>query len=34
MIYLYKMDSETRCKSFKYLIIPHKSYFSDLPIEL
>ena len=33
------MDSETRCNSFKFikkpsLIIPHKSYYGDLPIEI
>ena len=32
------MDSETRCNSFKFikkpsLIIPHKSYYGELPIE-
>ena len=32
------MDSETRCNSFKFIkklsiIIPHKSYYGDLPIE-
>ena len=28
------MDSKTRCNSFKLLIIPHKSYHWDLPIEI
>ena len=28
------MDSATRCKSFKYLIFPNKSYYRDLPIEI
>ena len=33
------MDSETRCNSFKFIkkpdiIIPHKSYYDDLPIEI
>ena len=28
------MDSETRCNSFKFLIIPYKSYYGDLPIEI
>ena len=28
------MNSETRCNSFKFLIIPHKSYYGDLPIEI
>ena len=32
------MDSETRCNSFKIIkpniIIPHKSYYGDLPIEI
>ena len=28
------MDSKTRCNSFKFLIIPHKSYYGDLPIEI
>ena len=33
------MDSEARCNSFKFIkkhsfIIPHKSYYGDLPIEI
>ena len=28
------MDSVTRCNSFKYLIIPHKSYYGNLNIEI
>ena len=33
------MDSETRCNGFKFIkktsiIIPHKSYYGDLPIEI
>ena len=33
------MDSESRCNSFKFIrkpsfIIPHKSYYDDLPIEI
>ena len=28
------MDSENRCNSFKFLIIPYKSYYGDLPIEI
>ena len=28
------MDSKTRCNSFKLLIIPHKSYYGDLSIEI
>ena len=33
------MDSESRCYSYKYIkkpsiIIPHESYYGDLPIEI
>ena len=28
------MDSKTRCNSFKILIIPHKSYYGNLPIKI
>ena len=28
------MDSVTRCNSFKYLILPHKSYYGNLNIEI
>ena len=28
------MNSEARCNSFKFLIIPHKCYYGDLTIEI
>ena len=28
------MDSETRCTSFKFIIIPHNSYYGSLTIEI